>query len=121
MLNNINEISTEKYDKFDSILSVVEFIRNNYNKNHSIQYYAGLCNLDRYYFIKLFKECTGESPHLFKTKIRIEKAKELLCNTNMNNTQIAERIGYSSSYYFSRIFKAYTGEAPEMYRKNHKI
>jgi len=116
MLNNINEISTEKYDKFDSILSVVEFIRNNYNKNHSIQYYAGLCNLDRYYFIKLFKECTGESPHLFKTKIRIEKAKEMLMSDYSSLSDLAISLGYPSLYDFSRDFKKHTGASPSNFK-----
>lgn len=117
MLNNEN--LTEKYDKYERILPVVEFINNNYSKNHSLQDYANICNLDKYYFIKLFREYTGVSPHLFRTRIRVEKAKELLTNTDMNNREIAEGVGYSSSYYFSRIFKTYTGVSPVQFRKSN--
>lgn len=116
---NINEQSTDKYDKFKYILPVVEFINDNYNRNHSVQEYANMCNLDKYYFIKLFSEYTGVSPLLFRTRIRMEKAKELLINTNMTNGQIAEIVGYSSSYYFSRIFKRHTGISPELFRKTN--
>ncbi len=112
--------SSEKYDKFKRINSLLDFIRKNYNKNHSVQYYADLCNLDKYYFIKLFREYTTDTPLLYRTKLRIEKAKELLIKTNMTNSKIAETIGYSSSYYFSRIFKVHTGMSPDIFRKNNQ-
>lgn len=115
MLNNKDNFG-KKYDKYRNIIRVVEFIKENYAKNHTIEYYADLCNLDKYYFIKLFREYTSVSPHLFRTKIRIEKAKELLANTDMKNSQIAELTGYSSPYYFSRIFKIHTGVSPEAFR-----
>ena len=120
MPNNISDDTPNRHVKHDSIIKVVEYIKDNYNKNHSVQHYADICSLDKYYFIKLFGEYTGESPHLFRTKIRIEKAKELLSNTKLSNAKIAEAVGYSSSYYFSRIFKTHTGISPTEYRKNNK-
>lgn len=105
-------------DKYNCIIKIMDYIRNNYAENCSIVKYAEMCNLDKYYFIKLFHEYTNETPHRFKTKTRIEKAMELLQSTNMNNTEIAEFVGYSSSFYFSRIFKTHTGFSPEAYRKN---
>lgn len=112
-----NENPTKKNDKYNCIISVIDFIRKNYSSNYTVQYYADFCNLDKYYFIKLFREYTNETPHHFQTKIRIEKALELLKCTTMNNTGIAEAIGYSSPYYFSRIFKKHIGVSPSAYRK----
>ncbi|MBR5519025.1 MAG: helix-turn-helix transcriptional regulator [Clostridia bacterium] len=119
MKNAINDSFT-KHDKYNNMEKIAEFIRNNYNKNHSAEYYAEMCNLNKYYFIKLFGEYTGVSPQHFRTQIRIEKAKELLKTTSMHNGEIAELVGYSSSYYFSRIFKTYTGVSPNEFRKNNK-
>ncbi|MEE1042443.1 MAG: AraC family transcriptional regulator [Clostridia bacterium] len=107
-------------EKFNSILPVVEFINENYDKNHSIQDYADLCNYNKYYLIKLFSKYTGMSPVLYRTKIRIEKAKELMISTELNNTQVAELVGYSSPYYFGRMFKMHTGYSPEKYRIKYK-
>ena len=107
----------EKCDKFNRIQSIVEFIEKNYAENHSVDFYAEACKLEKYYFIKFFWEYTGVSPHLYKTKIRIQKAKELLQSTKMTNSRIAEQIGYSSSYYFSRIFKIHEGVSPKTFRK----
>ena len=110
----------KKYDKFNRIQNIVDFIEKNYAQNHSVEFYADTCKVEKYYFIKLFREYTGVSPYLYKTKIRLEKAKELLRNTEMNNSEIAEQIGYSSSYYFSRIFKTHEGISPGTFRKNLK-
>lgn len=74
-----------KYDKFKNMDLVIGFIKKHYTENHSVQYYADLCNLDKYYFIKLFREYTGVTPVFYRTTIRIEKAKELLKTTNYNN------------------------------------
>ena len=112
----LNEIS----DKFNCIYKVIDFIEKNYVENHPVELYADMCKLNKYYFIKLFRECTGISPHLYKTKIRIEKAKELLTNTQMRNDEIAEQVGYSTSYYFSRIFKVHEGISPNTFRKQVK-
>ena len=112
--------SDKKYDKFNRIQNVVDFIEKNYAQNHSVEFYADACKVEKYYFIKLFREYTGVSPHLYKTKIRLEKAKELLRNTKMTNSRIAEQVGYSSSYYFSRIFKIHQGMSPDTFRKNLK-
>ena len=115
---NNNKINIMKKDEINCITTIIDFIRKNYSKDHSVQEYADLCNYNKYYFIRLFREYTKETPYRFKTKIRIEKAKELMQNTSMNNIKIAESVGYSSAYYFSRIFKTYTGVSPDTYRKN---
>ena len=120
MNEKAKETLSDKYDKFNCIIKVMDFIRENYSKNHSIEDYANYCNLNKYYFIKLFNEYAGETPYHFKSKLRTDKAKELLENTNMTNAQIAEKIGYSSSFYFSRIFKKHTGISPDAYRKMFK-
>lgn len=118
-MNFRNVDSVEKSDKYNSIIDV-KYIKENYNKNHSVEHYANLCNLDKYYFIRLFGEYIGESPHLFRTKLRIEKAKELLLETDNTNGQIAELLGYSGAYYFSRIFKAHTKLSPSEFKKQYK-
>ncbi len=105
------------YNSIEQINKVVEFIEKNYSKNHDIQFYANMCNMERKYFITVFKRCTGFSPQRFRTNIRIEEAKKLLLNTDMNNESIANAVGYSDPLYFSRVFKKYTGISPKFFRE----
>ena len=113
VLKNESSGGKEKYEK---LFPVIESMHNNLKESRSIQEYANACNIDKYYFITLFKEYTGFSPHAYRTRLKIEKAKYLLLNTTLSNGEIAEIVGYSEPLYFSRIFKKHTGKSPNKYR-----
>lgn len=74
-------------------------------------------NLSRNYFLKIFKENMGMVFGDYVTKIRMDKAKELLKNTDMTVYSISLEVGYESQYHFSRKFKSLYGVSPIEYRK----
>ncbi|MBQ2614914.1 MAG: helix-turn-helix transcriptional regulator [Clostridia bacterium] len=88
----------------------------NYSKNITITEYARMCNLSESRFSHLFKEHTGLTPIQYILNIKIQRAKELLENTDLPILQISEIIGMQSQNYFSRIFKKHTGLSPLKYR-----
>lgn len=51
---------------------------------------------------------------------RMDRAKELLCRTQLKLYEIAEKVGYSNPKYFSQVFKEYTGQLPADYRKMYR-
>ena len=59
------------------------------------------------------------------SKFRMEKAIQLISTTDLTFTEIAEKIGFTTSRYFSTSFKQYTGETPTQYkekiRKSSKV
>jgi AraC-like DNA-binding protein len=63
-----------------------------------------------------FKKQTGSSPLQYFLLLKIEKAKELLLNTNKSQKEIAFEMGFESDYYFNRLFKQKTGITPGNYR-----
>ena len=70
------------------------------------------------YLSKLFKKNTGSSLMDYVTKVRIERAKELLERTVLPISEIAIETGYSNTAYFTKMFKKYTnGITPREYRK----
>jgi two-component system response regulator YesN len=69
------------------------------------------------YFSLIFKNHTGETFISYVTRIRVEKAMELLKCTDLKTYEIADRIGYTDPHYFNLIFKKATGMTPTMYRK----
>ena len=79
---------------------------------YPLQYYADFCNLSLGRFSHIFKEGMGVSPHEYLTRIRIEKAEQLLTNTDLSIAEVAEQTGFSGQNYFSRAFKRYTGKTP---------
>ncbi len=79
---------------------------------YPLQYYADFCNLSLGRFSHIFKEGMGVSPHEYLTRIRIEKAAQLLGNSDLTIAEVAEQTGFSGQNYFSRAFKRYTGKTP---------
>ena len=66
------------------------------------------------------KAITGSGAKEYITRIKLEKAKSLLENTQLSLTEISEMTGFSSQSYFSTAFKAYTGMTPSAYKKENK-
>ncbi|MNR49318.1 HTH-type transcriptional activator Btr [compost metagenome] len=68
------------------------------------------------YLNKLCRERTSHSLGDYITHVRVEKAKQLLGETNLTIDQIIGRIGWENKKYFFRIFKKLTGATPTEYR-----
>ncbi|WP_372935490.1 AraC family transcriptional regulator [Mariniphaga sediminis] len=64
-----------------------------------------------------FKHQTGFAPLQYFVHLKIEKAKDLLQNTELKAKEIAFKLGFQSENYFGRIFKIKTGKSPHQFRK----
>lgn len=73
-------------------------------------------NISRRTINNLFFKTVGVSPYQYYQKLRVERSKEYLENTNMSIAQIATHLGYYNSGHFSRIFKSYFDVTPQQYR-----
>lgn len=71
------------------------------------------------YFSRLFRKTQGISANEFLISARIEVAKKLLTMSNDTISEIADKVGYSSTFFFSRQFKQKTGKSPKKYRQTH--
>ena len=86
--------------------------------NEGVQSLASEVFMNPDYLSKLFKKNTGSSLMDYVTKVRIERAKELLERTVLTISEIAIETGYSNTAYFTKMFKKYTnGVTPREYRK----
>lgn len=72
------------------------------------------------YFSTIFKKETGQTYIAYLTQIRLDKAIELLENTNDKTYVIAEKIGYQDQNYFSYVFKKKYGISPTKYRRSRE-
>ena len=72
------------------------------------------------YLSRLFRKETGLSLSEYIAKLRIERAKRLLTETNDKISHIAECVGYYHFSYFAKLFKKMTGLSPQEYRKKHQ-
>ncbi|HJA94233.1 MAG TPA: AraC family transcriptional regulator [Candidatus Eisenbergiella merdipullorum] len=68
------------------------------------------------YFCRAFKAYTGFRPFEYLNRLKIQKAKELLCDPALTISEISREAGYESHSYFSMLFKRYVGVTPMEYR-----
>ncbi|MBI1770655.1 MAG: helix-turn-helix transcriptional regulator [Bacteroidetes bacterium] len=98
------------------ILLSTDYIHEFYNQQLTLGELANTSCLSKFHFLRLFKIATGQTPHQFITKVRIEKSKELLNNSNEEIKQIADIVGFSDSSSFSRAFHQHVGAYPSQFR-----
>jgi AraC-like DNA-binding protein len=97
-----------------------EYIHQNQAEDLSLGQVAKAVNSSKFYFCKLFKKATGLSFTNYVSRVRIEKAKNLLLNPNLRISEIAYEIGFQSLTHFNRIFKKVIGQSPTDYRAQLK-
>jgi len=68
------------------------------------------------HFIRSFRAAFGETPHRYLLRRRVERAKDLLRETNDSVTEISLGVGFRSLGSFSSAFRAIAGESPSSYR-----
>ncbi len=96
--------------------AILTYIRDNYMKEISMQDAARAMNYSDAYFCKLFKQCFDQNFTTYLTNFRVNEAKKLLRNHELNVKEISARVGYSDSNYFSKVFKRMTGMIPSEFR-----
>lgn len=104
------------------IEDVKEYLNNNINNQE-----LSLSSVAKEFFIspghlgRLFKQQTSQTFIEYLTSIRIKKVQKLLLETNLNGTQISERVGISDSHYLSILFKKHTGICINDFKKCRKV
>ena len=101
-----------------TIDNVCLLMHEHYADNLPLQYYADYCNLSLSRFAHIFTDIVGMSPIAYITKLKIEKATNLLTSTDLSISEIAAISGFSNQNYFGAIFKKMVGMAPNAYRNN---
>lgn len=99
----------------------ISYIEQNYAKSLTVEELASICNLDRSYFGKIFKEFVGQSPQEFLIHYRMTRAAEQLVGTDLSIKEIGQNVGYENQLHFSRAFKSVHHVSPRQYRQNFKI
>jgi two-component system response regulator YesN len=94
-----------------------EYIDNHYTTPEiSLNEVATHVNLSPSHFSAVFSRETGETFKEYLTRIRINRAKELLRTTTLKSFEICYKIGYNDPHYFSHVFKKNTNLSPKKFR-----
>ncbi len=116
-VREIGEIPSEK--KTISIVNEARYYISQHftDPNLMLQDVARAVNMSNSRFSTVFAQQSGKTFTEFMTGLRINKAKELLRDTDLRSSQIAAEVGYNDAHYFSYLFKKNEGMTPGEYRQ----
>lgn len=106
--------------KDERIRKAQSYIRKNIGSKIMVKDLAEDTSLSLEHFIRLFKKETGETPNMYITRMKLERAMVILATSDSNIKSIALTLGYDDLSYFTRAFKRFSGVTPQQYRDQHQ-
>jgi len=94
-----------------------QYINEHQTEELSLEQVAAAVHTSKFYFWKIFKKSTGINFTDYLSRIRTERAKNLLLNPNLRVSEIAYEVGFQSLTHFNRVFKRVLGRSPTDYRE----
>lgn len=107
-------------EKAFDVSEIKEYIDQRYYEDIKISMFTEKYFLSREYLMKLFKQQYGSGIHEYVQKVRMDKAKELLDNSELKIQEISEMLGYKDKNYFSKAFRNYFSLSPSEYRSRRE-
>lgn len=114
----LHSMNNPVFNRNQTVDHVIRYINYNLNYGVSLRDIAGAFHLSEEYLCRLFKKHTGTTIKQFIINLRIEKAKDLLRNTDRSVESIAVSLNCNQTY-LNRLFKKYTGLTLLAYRKKY--
>ena len=105
----------------NKVMPAIYYLSRHFNSDVPINKLATLCMMSESSFRRAFKEATGQTPALYKTQIKINKARELMrLDPTISTVTLAEELGFSDASYFYKTFEKIAGITVKEYRKSIK-
>lgn len=98
------------------IIRAREYIQEHQSEDLSLGQVAKAVNTSTFYFCKIFRKFTGITFTDYVSRVRIERAKNLLLNPNLRVSEIAFEVGFQSLTHFNRVFRKLLGQSPTTFR-----
>ena len=96
---------------------IKQFVERHYDKPLPLQAAARVAGLEKTYFCKYFRQKTGIGYHRWLSRVRVERALELLRDTALPVTRIALDVGFAGLRTFERAFHRHTGQCAQAARQ----
>lgn len=107
----------DKTVNYKDMASIKSFIDNNPLKHFTIEELSAMTFLSESRFKQKFKEYTGIPPIEYSIRAKINQSKNMLLDGSLSITDIAYKLGFSSSQHFSTVFKKYMNLTPKEYAR----
>lgn len=101
----------------ENIMKSIETIQRRYAEKISMTELAKQSHISKYYFVRIFKEYTGQTPYEYLISQRLDRSKRLLTGTGLSVSRISSECGFEDTSNYIRCFKRATGMTPGKFRK----
>lgn len=89
-------------------------------EDHSLETLAAQAGLTPTHFCRVFKKATGMTPHQYVMRARLDRAQQMLAQSDVRMATIADALGFASQSHFTRAFRQFAGETPSDFRKRRQ-
>jgi AraC family transcriptional regulator len=100
--------------------TVAQYVDEHLSEPIALATLAGLVRLSPYYFCRAFTKSFGMPPHRYLVDCRVDRAKQLLAESNWSISDIALEVGYADISAFSYTFRKVTGLTASFYRRQNE-
>jgi AraC family transcriptional regulator len=97
---------------------VLNFIEEKLAEAIRVNDLASAVHMSPYHFARMFKQATGQPPHVYITSKRMDQAKNLLGNSGLSLVEVAASVGYQTQAHFTGVFHKHVGTTPRAFRMN---
>ncbi|WDL97677.1 helix-turn-helix domain-containing protein [Alicyclobacillus sp. ALC3] len=111
------ELATNKRTS-EIVDTIRQNIQDSYKDDVTLDQLSEIAGRSKNWICRTFKQTTGMTINLYLNKVRIDKAAELLVNTNWGISKISQAVGYNNISHFINSFKKIVGTSPGNFRKN---
>jgi AraC-like DNA-binding protein len=99
---------------------VQEYVQVHLNESIDLSMLAAVAGLSMHHFAREFKQSAGVTPHHYLIQKRIERAQQILAQTDLSLAEIAYTVGFSDQGHLSRHFRALLGATPREFRRSQR-
>jgi AraC-like DNA-binding protein len=103
------------------LCEVRDLIREGFHEEWTLPDLSREADLSAWHFLRSFRSTFGETPHEFLTRMRLERAKDLLTVTSRQVTEICFDVGFTSLGSFSTLFRRQVGLSPAEFRRRVRV
>jgi transcriptional regulator of acetoin/glycerol metabolism len=96
---------------------VREYVQMHLNESIDLSMLAAVAGLSMHHFAREFKQSAGVTPHHYLIQMRIERAQQMLAETDVSLAEIAYAVGFSDQGHLARHFRGLLGTTPREFRR----
>lgn len=115
--NEIDRKQVANRRKVERLKDVISFVEGNYQEKLTVGQAASIAKMSPYHFCRVFKDGVGRTFNEYVQLYRVGKAEELIRETDLSITRIAELTGFGTIHYLDELFKRHRGCTPMQFRK----